>query len=98
MGWFERNVGQMLSGWFSGRGKTVKYVQPGTMFRRVHDDDLVEMAEVESVAADPYGIPHVKFKLVFSRSNRFTYEEGTRMLALSTFIDRYEEQVPVPST
>ena len=98
MGWFDSNVGQLLSGLFSGRNKTVEYVQPGTTFRRVHDDDLVEMAEVESVAADPYGIPHVKFKLFFSRSNRFTYEEGTRMLALQTFMDRYKEQVPAVST
>ena len=95
MGWFNRIVGQKLSAMFSGRDNRICEVRPGTTFRRVHDDDLVETAEVEDVATDPYGIPHVKFKLIFSRSNRFSYEEGTRMLALSTFTDRYKEQVPV---
>ena len=95
MGWFNRKKGQTLSGMLFGRGKHMEYVQPGTAFRRVHDDELIETAEVESVAADPYGIPHVKFKVIFSRSNRFTYEEGTRMLALRTFAERYREQVPI---
>ena len=95
MGWFNRKKGQTFSGMLFGRGKNMEYVQPGTAFRRVHDDELIETAEVESVAADPYGIPHVKFKVIFSRSNRFTYEEGTRMLALRTFAERYREQVPI---
>ena len=46
------------------------------MFKRVHDDELVETAKVESVATDSYGIPHVKFKVSFSRPNRFSYDEG----------------------
>ena len=95
MGWFNRIVGQKFLALFAERNKRGDDVRPGTTFRRVHDDDLVETAEVEEVATDPYGIPHVKFKLIFSRSNRFSYEEGTRMLALSTFTDRYKEQVPV---
>lgn len=94
MSWFNRQVVQTISGMFSGRTENVDYVQPGTAFRRVHDDELVETAEVESVGADRYGIPHVKFKVIFSRTNRFSYEEGTRMLALRSFIDRYKEQVP----
>jgi len=52
---------------------------------------------VESVAPDPYGIPHVKFNLTFSRTNRFSSEEGPRMLALRTFADRYREKVPAVS-
>ena len=94
MGWFNRKEGQTLFAMLFGRGKRMDYVQPGTTFRRVHADELVETAEVESVATDPYGIPHVKFKLIFSRSNRFSYEEGTRMLALRSFTDLYKEQVP----
>ena len=103
MGWFDHKVIQTLSAKlfergkgssaFFGRGKDLDDVQPGTAFRRVHDDELIETAEVESVATDPYGIPHVKFKVIFSRSNRFSYEEGTRMLALQSFADRYKEQV-----
>jgi hypothetical protein len=95
MGWFNRKDWRTLCGTLFGRNNRMDYVRPGTAFRRVHEDELVETAEVESVATDPYGIPHVKFRLIFSRSNRFSYEEGTRMLALSTFADRYREQVPV---
>ena len=95
MSWFNRNVSQKISALFSARDKRMEDVRPGTTFRRVHDDDLVETAKVEEVATDPYGIPHVKYKLSFSRSNRFSYEEGTRMLALTSFTDRYTEQVPV---
>ena len=70
------------------------YVQPGTAVWRIHEDELIETAEVEPVVTDPYGIPHVKFKLIFSRTNRFNYEEGTCMLALRIFADHYREQVP----
>ena len=94
MSWLTGKGVRTLASVFFRRSNAVEEVQPGRTFRRVHDDDLVETAEVESVAADPYGIPHVKFKVVFSRPNRFTYEEGTRMLALETFADRYREQVP----
>ena len=62
--------------------------------RRIHEDELIETVEVESVVTDPYRIPHVKFKLIFSPTNRFSYEEGTHMLALRTFPDRYREKVP----
>jgi len=95
MGWLNRKEGQSFISALFGGSKRMDYVQPGTTFRRVHADELIETAEVESVAADPYGIPHVKFKVIFSRANRFTYEEGTRMLALRTFADRYKEQVTV---
>jgi hypothetical protein len=94
MNWLNRKNGQSLAGAIFGLGKKLEGVQPGTIFRRIHHDDLVETAQVESVAADPYGIPHVKFKVVFSRPNRFSYEEGTRMLALKTFAEMYREQVP----
>jgi hypothetical protein len=93
MGWLNRTNGQSFAASFFGRNKRMDYVKAGTTFRRIHDDDLVETAEVEAVAEDPYGIPHVKFKVIFSRANRFSYEEGTRMLALRTFADRYREQV-----
>lgn len=93
MGWLNRITGQSFASAIFGRSNRMDYVKAGTTFRRVHDDDLVETAEVESVAEDPYGIPHVKFKVIFSRTNRFSYEEGTRMLALRTFADRYKEQV-----
>ncbi len=95
MGWFNHKEWRTLYESLFGRENRMDYVQPGTAFRRVHEDELVETAEVESVATDPYGIPHVKFRLIFSRANRFSYEEGTRMLALRSFTDLYKEQVPI---
>jgi hypothetical protein len=93
MSWFNRKVLQTLSGMLIRADRHMDDVQAGTVFRRVHDDDLVETAEVDSVSADRYGVPHVRFKVIFSRVNRFSYEEGTRMLALRPFVDRYNEQV-----
>ena len=93
MGWFNRTNGQSLASMFFQRGKNIEYVRPGSRFRRVHPDDLIETAEVESVGTDPYGIPHVKFKVSFCRPNRFSYDEGVRMLSLRTFADRYQERV-----
>lgn len=78
---------------FFGRENSEDAVLPGTIFRRVHEDNLIETAAVESVRPDPYGIPHVRFKVNFSRRNRFSYDEGTRILALRSFVDHYSEQV-----
>jgi len=94
MSWLNRKKGQSIAGAIFGLGKKLEGVQPGTTFRRIHQGDLIETAKVESVAADLFGIPHVKFKVSFSRPNRFSYEEGTRMLALKTFAEMYREQVP----
>ncbi|MBK19004.1 MAG: hypothetical protein CMM52_09250 [Rhodospirillaceae bacterium] len=93
MGWQSEDKGRRLASMFFKRGRALEYVRPGSTFQRVHDDELVETAEVESVGTDAYGIPHVKFKVSFSRPNRFSYDEGSRMLALRSFADRYRERV-----
>ena len=46
-----------------------------------------------SVADDAYGIPHVRFQVSFRRSNWNFFDGGARMLALSSFTDRYTELV-----
>ena len=93
MSWFNRASGKSLAERFFHREKNADFVIPGSRFRRVHPDDMVEMAEVEAINTDPYGIPHVKFKVSFCRPNRYTYDEGIRMLSLKTFADRYQERV-----
>lgn len=47
----------------------MEYVLLGTTFRGVQEDELVETAKVESVAADHYCILQVKFKLVLLHFN-----------------------------
>jgi len=93
MTWFNLASGRFLAGKFFNREKNTEFVIPGSRFRRVHPDEMVEMAEVEAVNTDPYGIPHVKFKVSFCRPNRYSYDEGIRMLSLKTFADRYQERV-----
>ena len=47
-----------------------------------------------SIGADRYGIPHVHYQVRYQRSNRSVFEESQRMLALSSFADRYRERLP----
>lgn len=92
MSLFNNEASRTLRNMFR-RSDTVEDVQPGSTFRLVHADDLVETAKVLSINEDPYGIPHVKFLVSFQRPNRNTLDEGNRMLALRTFADRYPDQV-----
>ena len=75
------------------RGGQLENIEAGETFRRVHEDHMEETAEVLSVAYDPYGIPHVRFHVSFRRPNRNFFDGGARMLALSSFTDRYTELV-----
>jgi len=93
MSWIGQDAGRALSSMFFRRGDRMEYVRPGSTFQRVHADDMIETAKVESVGTDAYGIPHVKFKVSFRRPNRHSFDEGSRMLALKTFADRYRERV-----
>ena len=93
MSWLSQDAGRVLSSMFFRRGDHTDAVQPGSTFQRIHADDLIETAQVESVGTDAYGIPHVKFKVSFRRPNRNTFDEGSRMLALKTFADRYRQRV-----
>jgi hypothetical protein len=95
MGWLGRESDRSLASMFFRRGKAIEYVRPGNIFRRVHEDNLLETAEIVSVGTDAYGIPHVRFNVTFSRPNRFSYDEGSRMLALRSFAERYRERVSV---
>lgn len=63
------------------------------MFRRVHSDQLVEKARVLSVAPGPKGIPHVRFAVSFERARFHFFEDGPRVLALSSFTEFYHEPV-----
>ena len=95
MNWFGQEGTHVLKSMFFKREDTLETVRPGSTFRRIHADNLVETAKVVAVGADAHGIPHVKFQVSFARPNRgATSEETSRMLALKTFADRYKERVP----
>ncbi|NBP72545.1 MAG: hypothetical protein EBU57_05090 [Alphaproteobacteria bacterium] len=93
MGWLRSDSGRALSSFFFKRGSTLGYVRPGSTFRRVQRDGLVETAQVLSVGTDSYGIPHVRFQVSFRRPNRNQFDGGARMLALKSFADHYRERV-----
>lgn len=94
MSWLKGGSSRSLSSFFFKRGRRLEYVRPGSTFRRVHNDAMVETARVLSVATDSYGIPHVRFQVSFTRPDRNRFDGGARMLALKSFADQYRERVP----
>ena len=86
-------TGRPLNSMFFKRGKKFEYVRPGSTFRTVHRDKMVETATVLSVAVDSFGIPHVQFQVTFRRPNRNIFDGGARMLALKSFAQHYKERV-----
>ncbi len=86
-------TGRPLNSMFFKRGRKLEYVRPGSTFRRVHDDKMIETATVLSVATDSFGIPHVRFQVTFCRPNRNIFDGGARMLALKSFAQHYTERV-----
>jgi hypothetical protein len=59
----------------------------------VHPGQMVEKAHVLSVAPGPMGIPHVRFSVSFERARFLFFEDGPRVLALSSFTEFYKECV-----
>lgn len=99
MGWLARETGRL----FHKRSNDLDTVQPGSTFQMVHDDNMIETAEVISVRTDIHGIPHVRYHVSFRRPHRTVFDGGARMLALTAFTERYEPvagevgEVPVPA-
>ena len=77
----------------SSRERRTELVRVGAMFRRVHDDHLVETARVLSVSEGPLGIPHVRFSVFFERGRFPVFEDGPRILSLSSFTEFYHDPV-----
>ncbi len=64
-------------------------VTEGAVFKRIHPTNLVELAEVVWVGKDSSGIPHVRYKMSYVRSDG-NDPQGTRILSVSCFTERYE--------
>ncbi|MEE9140716.1 MAG: hypothetical protein V3U18_08075 [Alphaproteobacteria bacterium] len=73
---------------FFRRHTLLKDVKAGSVYRKVHRDNIVETARVVSVGEDCFGIPHVRFKLCYERPNRMFLEDA-RVLALESFAQHY---------
>lgn len=73
-------------------------VKAGATFRRERADHTVETAKVLSVDSDSFGIPHVRYELVFEKpSMSARIVDGPRVLALEAFADAYPECVSTES-
>jgi len=89
----KNNSGRSFSSFFFNRGRILEYVRAGSTLQRVHQDKMVETAQVSLVGTDSYGIPHVSFQVSFRRPDRNKFDGGARMLALKSFADQYRERV-----
>ena len=93
MSWLKNNSGRSLSSFFFNRGRILEYVRAGSTFQRVHQDKMVETAQVLSVGTDSYGIPHDSFQVSFRRPDRNMFAGARGMLALKSFAVQYRERV-----
>jgi len=91
-----RRNGQILQSVFFKRGEKLEYLRAGSTFQHLREDNLIEIAYVESIGTDLYGIPHVRFQISLTRDKDIrNFDKGTRTLALSSFADRYRERIMI---
>jgi hypothetical protein len=88
-----------------GRRDVADEVKPGDSYRRRQGSYVAETATVLAIRPDLVGIPHVQFKLAFECSDSNYFEDGSRILALDSFLELYRERVryrtveaPVPAS
>ena len=68
-------------------------VSTGALFRRATGYQADETAEVLDVRNDRAGIPHVRYRLHTTRSNRPGFGPEERTLALTAFMQMYPERI-----
>ncbi len=69
-------------------------IQAGSTYRRYLADYTVETAEVLTIKDDPFGIPHVRYVVMIGRaSDSRLARDGTRILSLESFAERYVEKI-----
>ncbi len=69
-------------------------IQTGCVYRRIRANNAVETATVLGIHDDPFGIPHVRYKLTIGRSDRSLFWNCKRVLALQSFAELYNELIP----
>lgn len=78
---------------FNSNGNALEFIKSGSVFTRTRSDRTIETATVVSVAADTFGIPHVRYELFCEKPHAIAgFCEGTRVLALKTFTEMYRER------
>ncbi|MCH9053607.1 MAG: hypothetical protein IIA72_21555 [Proteobacteria bacterium] len=77
------------------RGPKRAAIRTGCVYRRIRGGNTVETATVLDIHDDPFGIPHVKYKVSIGRSDRSSYWDCKRVLALQSFAELYDEIGPI---
>ena len=80
------------------RGPAKVTIRTGCVYRRIRGNNAVETATVLDIHDDPFGIPHVNYKLTIGRSDRSSFWDCKRVLALQSFAELYNEVSPGNST
>ena len=68
-------------------------LEKGFVYRRVRADRTVETAKVLGLHHDSFGIPHVRFQVMFGRIDGLPQRDGPRMLSVASFMQQYRERV-----
>lgn len=76
---------------FFKRPRTDDVVEPGATYRRVVACGVVETARVLQIAADPAGIPHVRFAVRNNMADAKT--DDLRTLATESFQRLFAERI-----
>jgi hypothetical protein len=76
------------------RGSNKVPIRTGCVYRRIRANNAVETATVLDIHDDPFGIPHVKYKVTVGRSDRSLFWDCKRVLALQSFAELYDEMSP----
>lgn len=74
---------------FTRKAPDFEGICTGAVFRRVRQDNTVETAKVIAIDKDSFGIPHVRYQVVFGRRDHAPLVEGQRVLALQRFAETY---------
>lgn len=67
---------------------------PGTVFRKIRSDHVIETATVLAVLRDGVGVPHVRFNVIFHTPSQVPYAEDRRLLSLASFTEYFRDRVP----
>ncbi len=73
------------------RGPDKAAIRTGGVYRRIGANYAVETATVLDIHDDHFGIPHVKYKVTIGRSDRSSFWDCKRVLALQSFAELYGE-------
>ncbi len=75
------------------RGPDKVAIRTGGVYRRIRANNAIDTATVLDIQDDPFGIPHVRYKLTIGRSDRSLFWDCKRVLALQSFAELYDEMI-----